>query len=134
MKSKSKELYLTTMGGRIRCLRCTASSSRTKRQCAKPALKISKSQKCAHHGGRPHSAEVLKRIADANTLHGQATKEAKNQYRVDAVHIRQLDDAMHVLKMSDGPRIRGRKPDGYRGVYTEEEVVKMISERLKRHM
>ena len=129
-----KEKYLVTAGGKISCLRCTARSSRTKLQCAKPALKSSTTQKCGHHGGRRHSADVLRRIAVANTVHGEYSKQAKEQYRQDAVHIRHLEDAMHVLQMGDGPRMRGRKPNGYRGVYSEADVLRVISERLLHHV
>jgi hypothetical protein len=129
-----KERYLVTASGKIRCLRCLASSTRTKLQCAKPALKISTTQKCGHHGGRPHSTEVLRRIAEANKLHGECSKKVKEQYRQDAIHIRHLEDAMHVLKMGEGPRIRGRKPNGYSGVYSEDDLVRVISERLLNRM
>lgn len=129
-----KERYLVTAGGKIRCLRCTASSTRTKLQCAKPALKISSTQKCGHHSGKPHTAEVLRRIAEANTLHGESSKQAKEQYRQDAVHIRQLEDAMHFLRMGEGPRIRGRKPNGYRGVFSEADVLRMVMERRLQRM
>ena len=73
-------MYLFTAGGKITCLRCTAKSTRTKLQCGRPAIKSSRTQKCQYHGGRPHTAETLKRISEANTLHGQATKAAKEQY------------------------------------------------------
>ena len=126
----NKAMFLVTAGGNIRCLRCTASSSRKKQQCGKPALKVSTTQKCQTHGGRPHSPEVLHRISEANTLNGKSTKAAKEQYRQDAVHILQLEDAMRVLKMAEGPRMRGRKPNGYRGVYSQADVVRMISEML----
>ena len=134
LKANGKAKYLLTAGGRIICLRCTASSTRTKKQCAKPALKASTTQKCGHHGGRPHSTEVLLRIAEANTVHGECKKEAKEQYRQDAVQIRHLEDAVYVLKMGEGPRIRGRKPGGYKGVYSEADVVRVISEKLLHHM
>ena len=124
-----KAVYLTTAGGKIKCLRCTARSSRTKLQCGKPALKVSTSTKCASHGGRPHTAETLRRISEANTLHGECSKAAKEQYRQDAVLIRQLEDAVRVLKMADGPRMRGRKPDGYKSLQTVNDVVRMIAER-----
>ena len=133
-KNNHQDDYMTTAGGRITCLRCTAKSSRTKQQCKKPALKASRTQKCGHHGGRPHSVEVLQCIAHANTLHGKFSERAKEQQRRDSVHIRQLEDAMYVLKMGEGPRLRGRKPNGYEGVHSEEDVVRMISERLKHHM
>lgn len=123
------EHYLVTAAGKITCLRCTAKSTRTKLQCGRPAIKTSRTQKCQYHGGRAHSKEVLRRISEANFLHGQATKEAKQQYREDAIFICQLEDAMHVLKMGEGSRIRGRKPDGYKPVHTNEDVVKMIQER-----
>jgi len=129
-----KALYLVTAGGKIKCLRCTASSTRTKQQCGKPALKVSTTQKCQMHGGRPHTPEVLRRISEANTLHGESTKAAKEQYRQDAVHILQLEDAVRVLKMGEGPSIRGRKPAGYRGVYSEADVLRAITEMLLHRM
>ena len=108
--------YLQTAGGNITCLRCTAKSSRTKLQCGRPALKTSRTQKCQFHGGRPHTEETLKRISEANTIHGEATKEAKEQYRHDSALIHELEDAVYFLEMAQGPRTRGRKPAGYRGV------------------
>ncbi len=129
-----KERYLVTAGGKICCLRCTACSTRTKLQCAKPALKISSTQKCGHHSGRPHSAELLRRIAQANTLHGESSKQAKEQYRQDAVHIRHLEDAIYILRMGEGPRIRGRKPNGYKGVHTKADLVRMVRDSLLHRM
>ena len=125
-----KAMYLVTAGGRICCLQCTARSSRTKLQCAKPALKTSTTQKCGHHGGRRHSADVLRRITEANTVHGEASKAAIQRYRDDSVLIHELEDALYVLKMASGPRTRGRKPTGYRGVYSEADVIRMIRERV----
>jgi hypothetical protein len=124
-----KEMFLVTAGGQIKCLRCTASSTRTKQQCRKPALRVSSTQKCQVHGGRPHSKKTLEAIAKANIRHGERTKEASAQYRKDAIFIRQLEAAMRLLKMSDGPRMRGRKPAGYRGVHTIEDVVGVLLER-----
>jgi len=123
------EQYLTTAAGKIRCLRCTAKSSRTKLQCGKPALNSSRTQKCQVHGGRPHSAAALRRIAEANTVHGEASKAAKQQYSDDSVLMHELEDAVYVLKMAEGPRTRGRKPVGYRPVFTKADVMRMIRER-----
>ena len=125
-----KQQYLVTGGGKIVCLRCTANSTRTKIQCGRPALKTSRTQKCQYHGGRPHTEETLKRISEANTIHGQSTKEAKEQYRHDSSLSRELEDAIAVLKMGEGSRIRGRKPKGYKPVRTQADVVRMIQERL----
>ena len=132
--SEGKAQYLQTAGGKITCLRCTAQSTRTKEQCGRPAIKISRTQKCQYHGGRPHTEETLKCISEANTLHGQATKAAKEQYRPDCALIHELEDAIAVLKMGEGPRIRGRKPKGYKPVRTQADVVRMIRERLLHRM
>ena len=82
----------------------------------------------------PHSEETLKRIAEANTSHGEASSKAKKQYRDDSVLIHELEDSLYVLKMAEGPRIRGRKPRGYRPVRTEADVVRMIRERCLHNM
>ena len=124
------ETDVSLAGGRIRCLRCTASSTRTKMQCGRPALKASRTQKCQFHGGRPHTAELLRRISEANLLHGEATRAAKQQYRHDSALIHELEDAMRVLEMGEGPRLRGRKPMGYKPILTQADVVRMIQERL----
>jgi hypothetical protein len=124
------EMQLITAAGNITCLRCTAKSTRTQKQCGRPAINTSRTQKCQFHGGRSHSKETLKRISEANTIHGQATKEAKHQYRHDSALMHELEDAIAVLRMGEGPRIRGRKPKGYRPVLTEADVVRMIQERL----
>ena len=128
--AEGKAQYLQTAGGNITCLRCTAQSSRTKLQCGRPAIKTSRTQKCQFHGGRPHAEKTLKRISEANTLHGQATKQAKEQYRHSIELIHELQDAMYVLKMGEGPKIRGPKPKGYKPVMTQADVVRMIQERL----
>lgn len=125
-----KALFLVTAGGRIKCLRCVAKSNRAGVQCAKPALRISPHQLCGHHGGRPHSSETIERISEANTVHGEASKAAIQRYRDDSVLIHELEDALYVLKMASGPRTRGRKPNGYRGVYSEADVMRMIRERV----
>jgi hypothetical protein len=128
--AEGKAKYLQTAAGKITCLRCTAQSTRTKEQCGRPAIKTSRTQKCQYHGGRPHTAETLRRISKANTIHGQASKEAKKQYRHDSALIHELEDAVYVLKMGEGPRIRGPKPKGYKPVRTQADVVRMIQERL----
>jgi len=42
----------------------------------------------------------------------------------------ELEDAVHVLRMGKGPRIRGPKPKGYKPVRTKADVVRLIQERL----
>jgi hypothetical protein len=125
-----KAKYLVTGGGKITCLRCTAQSTRTKLQCGRPAIKTSRTQKCQYHGGRPHTKETLRRISELNTVHGQSSKEAQQKYKHESVLMHELEDAVYFLEMAQGPRTRGRKAAGYRGVYTKEDVLKLIHERL----
>ena len=121
--------FLTTAGGSIRCLRCTAKSSRTKIQCGKPALKSSKSQKCTSHGGLstgPKTAEGRQRIADAQIVHGRDTKAARLERSRGSLRLAQLEDAMHVLGMTSAKRTRGRKPNGYTPLRTIDDVSRVL--------
>ena len=125
--------YLLTAGGRIRCLRCTAQSTRTKQQCGKPALKTSKTQKCGTHGGRstgPKTAEGKARIAAAHTVHGRETNEIRAQRSASSARLSQLEDAMHVLQITTATRIRGRKAAGYVPIRTVDDVHMMIVDDL----
>jgi len=123
---------LTTAGGRIQCLRCTAKSTRTHSQCGRPALKTSKTQKCQFHGGRgggPKTVEGRARIAVAHHVHGQATKAAREGYSRSSAYLSRLEDVMHLLSMSSASRTRGRKPKGYEPVRTLDDVRQMVADR-----
>jgi hypothetical protein len=63
-------------------------------------------------------------------VHGDSSKVAKQQYRDESILIHELEDSIYVLKMASGPRTRGRKPKGYKGVYSEADVIRMIRERV----
>jgi len=123
------EATLHTASGKIRCLRCTARSSRSGLQCGRPALKGSRTQKCQFHGGRspgPKTAEGRLRIAAANTIHGQDTKSARADRSAAVARISRLVDAAHLLGMVSGPRPRGRKAAGYLPVSTLDDIRQMI--------
>ena len=121
---------LTTAGGRIKCLRCTAQSSRTKEQCARPALIGSRTQKCQFHGGGKTSGkqteEGRQRIAKAHTIHGESTKAARAEYSRASTTLSKLEDAMHLLKMTTAPRTRGRKPSGYLPLRSVDDVIRLV--------
>jgi hypothetical protein len=120
---------MTTAAGAIRCPRCTALSSRTGQQCGRPALRVSKTQKCQFHGGRspgPKTAEGKARLAAVHTVHGQETRAKRAERSVSSARLSQLEDAMHVLGMTNAPRIRGRKAYGYVPIRTLEDVEGMI--------
>ena len=120
------EKYLTTAGGRISCLRCTAKSVRSSNQCLKPALKSSRTQKCGHHGGRnkgPITEAGKGRSAASHVTTGEYTKQAIRKRSQKLTEMMQLEDAMHVLKMTTATRTRGRKPTGYVPLTTIKDVV-----------
>lgn len=115
-KLNNIESHIVTAGGKIQCLRCTAQSTRTKKQCGRPSLKASKTQKCQFHGGRstgPKTIEGKQRIVDVHTVHGQATNAARQEQSRKSLELAQIEDMMHLLEMSTATRSRGRKPTGY---------------------
>ena len=131
-KSRYKP-YVILAGGRIRCLRCTAQSSSTKKQCGKPAMKSSRTQKCTHHGGRstgPKTLEGKQRIAQAHLVHGKSTKVAKAKYAQDSAKVSMLEDCLHLLKMTDAKRRQGRKAKGYQPMNTLQDMQDFIRRNL----
>ena len=113
--SQTTELYLITAGEKIRCRRCKARSSRTKLQCAKPALKSK--VVCGHHGGYstgPRTKEGKERIRAAHLKHGQETQEARAERNKKSVMLRYLNDiGNHVELFYRQIKTRGRPPSGY---------------------
>ena len=128
---ENSEKYLVTAGGRITCLRCTAMSKHTREQCRKPALRISRTQKCGHHGGRgsgPKTAEGKARIGAAHLVHGDETNARRLERSEGSLRMAQLEDIMHVLEMTTATRAAGRKPAGYRPIQTLEEAKAWVLE------
>ena len=120
--------HVSLAGGRIRCLRCTAQSSRTKKQCGKPAMNSSATKKCTHHGGRstgPRTAEGKQRLLQAHLLHGEHTNTARAEYSKDSAKLSMLEDCLRVLGMPIKRR-QGRKAAGYRAVRTIEGVTEFV--------
>ena len=130
------ETYITLAGGRIRCLRCMARSVRSGSQCAKPAMKSSRTQKCSHHGGWATGAKTAagrQRIAQAHTIHGESTKAARLELSKASAQLSQLEDCLYLLGMTAEPRTRGRKAAGYQPVRTLEDVKRMMLEGDSQH-
>jgi len=112
---QNPEPYLNTAGGKIRCRRCKAQSSRTKLQCSKPALKGK--AVCGHHGGYstgPKTKEGKDRIRAAHLKHGEETQEAKAERSEKSVMFRYLTDlGNHCNMFYKQLKTRGRPPMGY---------------------
>ena len=120
------EKFLLTAGGRITCLRCTAKSVRSGQQCFKPALKSSRTNRCGHHGGRnkgPATEAGKARSAAAHVKTGEFTKQAIRERSQKLAEMMQLEDACHVLRLTNAGRTRGRKPTGYVPLTTIKDVV-----------
>ena len=112
------EKYLITAGGRIKCHRCQARSSRTKLQCGRPSLKTSKNHKCSSHGGLstgPRTQEGIKRIQNAHWKHGNETKEARADRSQKSLMFLMLEEIGHHVNLfaPGSTRTRGRKPSAY---------------------
>ena len=124
--------YLTTAGGKITCLRCTAMSKQSRLQCKKAALKISRTQKCNFHGGRrsgPKTAEGKARIGAAHLLHGLETNQRKLERSESSLRMAQLEDVCYAVGLiTTAPRSPGRKPLGYRPIRTLEEAKAWVVE------
>ena len=120
------EKFLTTAGGKIQCLRCTAKSVRSGNQCLKPALKSSRTFKCSTHGGRnkgPITEAGKARSAASHVKTGEFTKQAIRERSQKLAEMMNLEDCLMVLKMTTATRTRGRKPTGYTRLVTIKDVV-----------
>ena len=127
------ENFLETAGGMIKCLRCTAMSKRTGIQCGRPALLVSKTQKCQFHGGRgsgPKTIEGKEKISKAHLVHGNETIEARQERSEKALWFSHIEDVMHVIGMTTSARQRGRKPNSYFKITTLKEAKLFIEQDL----
>ena len=129
MSEIHKEPFIVLAGGRIRCRRCQALSTRSKEQCKKPALRSH--AVCDFHGGKstgPRTEEGKARVAQAHTTHGNETKAEREKRSRSSAYMRNLEDLLHVLGMTTAPRWRGRKPSGYWPIKTTEQAIEWISQ------
>jgi hypothetical protein len=117
-KTLHLEQTLKTLGGRVICQRCQAKSKRTKLQCAAPALKGKRV--CKTHGGRstgPKTEAGRQRCAEAKTIHGRETREARTERSQASARLAVLETVGFSIGLMTGGRTRGVKPnrmaDGY---------------------
>ena len=116
---------LITAKGRITCLRCAAISKRSGLQCGRPAMRMSKTQKCNFHGGKstgPKTEEGRQRISNAQLIHGRETSKKRAARQESTIRLAQMEDVMHVLKMTTGGRTKGPKPNGYHPIFDHAHV------------
>jgi protein-arginine kinase activator protein McsA len=102
---------------------CTAKSKRTDLPCNNPAAYGCRT--CRMHGAR--KAESIKRGEQhPNFVHGGRTLEAQAEQSAVSRRLQQIEDAMHLLKMTTVKRSRGRKAAGYRKLTSLDEIKKVI--------
>jgi hypothetical protein len=95
MNSSEKKPYITTLGGRITCPRCQATSKRTKQQCRAPAIK--KKHVCGIHGGKSTGPKTdAGKQRSARTTHGRETQQKR---RIRAEKFRELKELEALLKL-----------------------------------
>jgi hypothetical protein len=129
MKKLGLVPFLETAGGRIRCKRCTATAKSTGSQCSKPATRSSRTQKCQLHGGcstGPRTPEGKVRSAKTNFKTGEYSRANLEKTAREKALVRALEEATHVLGMTDAPRTVGRKPERYWLVETIDDVLPAI--------
>ena len=120
---------LIAAGGAIVCKRCTAKAKSTGSQCSKPALRSSRTQRCQLHGGRstgPRTPEGKARSAQANLKSGDYSQASLDKAAKEKALIRVLEDATHILGITEAPRTRGRKPEKHWPVETIDDVLPAI--------
>lgn len=123
------EQYLITAGGRIKCKRCQARSSRKKQQCGKPAMRHK--NVCDTHGGLstgPRTKEGIKRIRNAHWKHGNETKKARAERRAKSLMFQRLEEIGWHIGMFSGTKTRGRKVGGKLNLNQEDQLVRAIYE------
>ena len=110
-KTKFPEQQFFTLGGRIQCNQCRATSKRTKQRCRAPSMLGN--AVCRAHGGLstgPRTPEGRKHSALAITKNGLETRAARAERAVGMRRLRELEELGHRLGIMTGPRTPGRKP------------------------
>ena len=113
-----------TLGGRVECNQCQARSSRTKLQCRAPAIKGKRV--CKWHGGRstgPKSEAGRKRCAQAKSIHGRETREARTERSLASARLAVLESVGFSIGLMSGGRTRGRRPDRIVEAYPELQAL-----------
>jgi hypothetical protein len=98
MNSRGKRPYITTLGGRITCPRCQATSKQTGNQCRAPASKGK--MQCRFHGGKSTGPKTdAGKLACAAARTTQGGRETREQRRVRAEKFRELKELEGLLKL-----------------------------------
>ncbi len=112
MSIEKRNLTMETLGGRIICKQCQATSKRSRIQCKAPAIR-GKSV-CRTHGGLstgPRSSEGRERCAQAKTVHGNETRTVRAERTEMSKTLHSLVDLGNAVGLfSPATKLRGRPP------------------------
>lgn len=98
-------------GGHITCNQCQAMSKRSRQRCKAPAMKDK--AVCRTHGGRstgPKTEAGRQRCAEAKTIHGRETREARTERSLASARLAVLEEVGFALGFMVGGKTRGPKP------------------------
>ena len=113
-----------TAGGRIACKQCEGTSRRTKERCKAPAAK--NKSRCRFHGGRstgPKTEAGRQRCAEAKTIHGRETREARTERSLGSAKLAVLEAVGFSIGLLKGTKTRGRRPDLMDEAYPELQAL-----------
>ena len=110
--------------GRITCNQCQAMSKRSRQRCKAPAMKGK--AVCRTHGGLstgPNTQAGRLRCAEAKTIHGRETREARTERSLGSARLAVLESVGFGIGLLKGPRTRGVKPNRMTEAYPELQTL-----------
>ncbi len=111
-KARPAPNVFLTLGGRVQCVQCQATSKRTGPQCRAPA--IQGHYVCRFHGGfstGPQTPEGRQRCARARFVNGEETTATRKERSYASARLATLESMGHALGMMTGAKkTPGRKP------------------------
>ena len=127
VSTMSRNFTYAIAGGRITCNQCQAMSKRSRQRCKAPAMKGK--QVCKTHGGRstgPKTQAGRQRCAEAKTIHGRETREARTERSLASARLAVLEEVGFLLGFMSGQRTRGRKPIQMSNVLEEMKPLQQV--------
>jgi len=126
-KTMSNNFTYVIAGGHITCNQCQATSKRSRQRCKAPAMKGK--NVCKTHGGRstgPKTEAGRQRCAQAKTIHGRETREARTERSLSSARLAVLEAVGFGIGLLKGPRTRGVRSNRMAEVYPElQELLKV---------
>lgn len=100
-------------------LQCSAKSKRSGHRCLNNA--VNGSRVCRMHGHVPKD-KIKRGESHGMYKHGGRTLESQKKSSQQSARLQMMEDAMHLLGMTDAQRSRGRKAIGYIRLISLEDI------------